>query len=55
MECVKNVERLVSRCEDILGKKIKIRGQDWRIVKVIVWSPSIFDVYYYIADSMYNH
>lgn len=31
---VKNVERLISRCEEILGEKLKIRGQQWRVVKV---------------------
>lgn len=32
--CVKNVERLISRCEDILGEKVKIKGQEWRVIKV---------------------
>ena len=31
---MKDVERLISRCEEILGDKLKIRGQEWRIVKV---------------------
>lgn len=40
---VKNVERLISRCEDVLGDKTKIRGQQWRIVKVstiykLIWN-----------------
>ena len=31
---IKNIERLISRCEDILGGKYKIKGQKWRITKV---------------------
>ncbi|XP_011407764.1 PREDICTED: vesicle transport protein USE1-like [Amphimedon queenslandica] len=32
---MKDVERLISRCEEILGDKLKIRGQEWRIVKYV--------------------
>ena len=31
---VRNVERLASRCEDILGGHTEFRGQDWKVVKV---------------------
>ena len=31
---VRNVERLASRCEDILGGTVQFRGQDWKVVKV---------------------
>jgi hypothetical protein len=32
---IRSVERLVSRCEDIFGHKIRVRGENWRISKYV--------------------